>query len=539
MPDASHTQLPRAHRQSLKKGTTTGSSRGVGVSLAVMQLTALAFHGPAMWVARNSPSYPDLGEAALVSLAALAGAGVLFLALRMVGVTALRSLAVVSAGLLVYWNWRSLALPILGAPAWVSAAVLAGLLIWGAYLQAEKRLFRVAIFSVGVTLCTVSLIVFALETLPEENPHIAADGRLRESAHSTRRPNIYMLILDGYSRSDVLLDEFGFDNQPFIDELTTSGFDVAPNATSNYSLTHFSLASILDMRYLMETDTVVTRADLDVVRTILAGDNAFARFLAEQGYEHIQGSEAWWGTECSPLMDVCLPNPLLGRTAYELMAATPLEPWIYDEYGDVGTALALERFQQISTWREFQRGFGEQDPDFVFLHMPLPHPPLYLDSRCAPRLHPYAEGRILNQHPSVLPEILDWRQAAFVEQVECANLVTRSLIEAVPEDAAVVVISDHGSDSHGQLQRNPATLEPVAIWERLSVLAAVRLPADCEDPIPDDLALVNLMPLVTNCLFGTDIPIQKPRFFMAPNTGTVAPMFEVLDPDQVYSGGSN
>ena len=71
------------------------------------------------------------------------------------------------------------------------------------------------------------------------------------------------------------------------------------------------------------------------------------------------------------------------------------------------------------------------------------------------------------------------------------------------------------------------------------MLAAVRLPADCEDPIPDDLVLVNLMPLVTNCLFGTDIPIQEPRFFMAPNTGTVAPMFEVPDPDQVYSGGSN
>jgi hypothetical protein len=523
----------------LNIGNTTEGRRVAGVSLAVIQLTVLAFHGPAMWVARNSPSYPDLGEAALVSLAALAGAGVLFLALRMVGITALRSLAVVSAGLLVYWNWRSLALPILGAPAWLSAAVLASLLIWGAYLQADKRLFRVAIFSVGVTLCGVSMIVFAFRTLPVDTSNLALDGSIQASAQTARRPNIYMLILDGYPRGDVLREQFGFDNQPFMDELTTSGFDVAPNATSNYSLTQFSLASVLAMSYLMETDTAVTRADLDVVRATLAGENASARFLAEQGYEHIQGSEAWWGTECSPQMDICLPNPLLGRTAYELMAATPLEPWIYHEYGDVGTALALERYEQIKTSPEFQQGFGEQDPDFVFLHMPLPHPPLYLDSECAPRLHPYAEGRILNQYPSVLPEILAWRQAAFVEQVECANLVTRALIEAVPDDGVIVVISDHGSDSHGQLQRDPATLEPVAIWERLSVLAAVRVPADCEDPIPDDLALVNLMPLVTNCLFGTDIPMQKPRFFMAPNTGTVAPMFEVLDPDQVYSGGSN
>src|SRR5690606_713723 len=110
-----------------------------------------------------------------------------------------------------------------------------------------------------------------------------------------RRPDIYLLVLDGYPRTDVLFELFGYDNQPFLDELRSAGFDVGLNATSSYSITHFSLASVLNMNYVMEPDSVVTRADLDSIRAMLAGDNATVGLLEELGYEHIQGSEAWWG----------------------------------------------------------------------------------------------------------------------------------------------------------------------------------------------------------------------------------------------------
>lgn len=501
------------------------------MALAAIQLTALAFHGPAMWVAKNSRSYPDLGEAAAVSVAALLVAVGLIALLIRLSVSPQRSLAVLSAALLIFWNWRSLALPFLGAPAWLSAILFSGLLIWGAYLQGEHRLFRLAISTVGITLFVASVVVYALKTFPAEDLHILQQPPATIPTTLDRRPDIYVLMLDGYARADVLADLYDFDNGPFYDELRAEGFQVAESARSNYSITHFSLASFFGMEYPLQGDEPVTRTDLDAIQNLLAGKNRTVRFLKGLGYEYVQGSEAWWGTECSDDTDVCLPTPLIGRTAYELLVGTPLGPFIHADSGDIGTAIALERIDQIGTW-EGSGGFGSESPDFVFIHMPIPHPPLFLDAACRPRLHEFAGGRILNQYPPILQEILEWRKVAYGEQIGCSNLVARKLIEAAPEDAVILIMSDHGPDSHGQLQRDPATLEPEAIWERLASVAAVRLPTDCEGALPDDVVVVNLMPIMANCVFGSSLPLRDPKFWLAPNTGTAAPLFPVEDPDR-------
>src|SRR5690606_2778066 len=45
-------------------------------------------------------------------------------------------------------------------------------------------------------------------------------------------PDIYLLVLDGYGRADVLADMYDFDNTPFLELLTSQGFQVAPQATA-------------------------------------------------------------------------------------------------------------------------------------------------------------------------------------------------------------------------------------------------------------------------------------------------------------------
>jgi len=58
------------------------------------------------------------------------------------------------------------------------------------------------------------------------------------------RPNIVHIVLDGYSRADVLARYYGFDNSGFLSGLKAAGFVVADHAASAYSQTLQSMTSI-------------------------------------------------------------------------------------------------------------------------------------------------------------------------------------------------------------------------------------------------------------------------------------------------------
>lgn len=62
--------------------------------------------------------------------------------------------------------------------------------------------------------------------------------------------DIYYIILDGYSRNDIILNEYGYDNSDFTEALKDRGFYVADCSSSNYDYTVFSLSSSLDLNYV-------------------------------------------------------------------------------------------------------------------------------------------------------------------------------------------------------------------------------------------------------------------------------------------------
>lgn len=64
-------------------------------------------------------------------------------------------------------------------------------------------------------------------------------------------PDVYYIILDGYSRDDVLKLE-GFNNSEFIRSLSDRGFYVAECSQSNYAETPLSISSSLNMDYIEE-----------------------------------------------------------------------------------------------------------------------------------------------------------------------------------------------------------------------------------------------------------------------------------------------
>ena len=78
----------------------------------------------------------------------------------------------------------------------------------------------------------------------------AVEHRSTASVAAADAPDIYVILLDGYARADVLSEYYGFDNGPFIQGLERRGFQVGAASEANYTWTFLSLASTLNMDYL-------------------------------------------------------------------------------------------------------------------------------------------------------------------------------------------------------------------------------------------------------------------------------------------------
>jgi len=85
----------------------------------------------------------------------------------------------------------------------------------------------------------------------EAQPAIASDVT---GAGAEELADIYYIVLDAYSRQDLLLELMNYDNSAFINALGERGFYVADCSNSNYSGTVLSMTSSLNYEYLEDID---------------------------------------------------------------------------------------------------------------------------------------------------------------------------------------------------------------------------------------------------------------------------------------------
>ena len=109
------------------------------------------------------------------------------------------------------------------------------------------------VIAITMLLISVSnIFVYALEN--HDNDRSVLNNRFNYaddlSTSLDYTPNVYYIILDEYTSSEVLKDIFDFDNQDFISQLSARGFHVTENSHSNYASTFLSLTSSLNMEYV-------------------------------------------------------------------------------------------------------------------------------------------------------------------------------------------------------------------------------------------------------------------------------------------------
>ena len=312
-------------------------------------------------------------------------------------------------------------------------------------------------------------------------------------------PDVVVLVLDGYGRGDVLDELYHFDNTPFFSFLESAGFTLAEGARANYSMTVASLSSAMSMAYTFPAGSSPTERGEAAMHAAIAGANSFMRSFDESGYEIVYLESGWAGSRCGVIVDTCVHSSLYDELAGVLLNRTPFYAAAAERLGHPFTCNGIRVLDQLP--EVISRRAAR--PRLIFAHSTVPHGPLFLAADCTVDPDSARSGSKVGFGWMEQDQTAE-RRGYYIEQVQCVNSKVRAMVEALDDDAIVLIIGDHGPDSFGQPGLPPRQWTPDAAWERMSILTAVRAPDHCSDLLYPEITLVNTFRLVLRCL-GADI----------------------------------
>lgn len=333
------------------------------------------------------------------------------------------------------------------------------------------------------------------------------------------RPNIVYIVLDAYTRADLLEDAYGFDNSSFIQALEDRGFFVAGESYANYNMTTYSLASTLNLQLL---NGLAIRLGGDARPESLLGESLVIEQLRERGYHTVafrsDTTEALRGKVDSFIE----PDRSIHEFHARLIEATPIRliadrlnarrqeqhgrrALLYDIHRD-GVREKFERLESMA--------FGET-PHFVFAHILSPHWPFVFGAN-GEAVYPAVRYRLDMNFPSWEGPTLDEFTTGYAAQLQAVNAMTLRTLDGLLEknpNTIVVLQGDHGT-RRSMLSDEAFPLEDRAREEH-AILNAFRFPGgDPPAAIGPAISSVNTFRVIFDELFGANLGLVEPEFFM-------------------------
>jgi hypothetical protein len=381
---------------------------------------------------------------------------------------------------------------------------------------------------VGISLCNIA---WAATARAQPRQRVAAEAVEK----SGPLPNIFYIILDGYSRSDFLKAEYGLDNEPFLTLLEREGFYVARRSTANYCYTGLSLASSLNYTYLDEF--VDPRSDdLRPLRRMI-GDNAVRASLQKFGYRFVTFQTGYNVTEIDDADARLVPKSGMTNFQWLVHDATPL--------GRLNRRLGADAYKShrdriLFALDELPRLARSRDPQFAFVHVLAAHSPFVFGENgqdVSRRDKSYSLQEGADYHNLGITR--DEYRKRYRAQVEFLTRKVAQAIGAILKESRVppiiIVQSDHGSG----IGLDMSDMEKTDLPSRLSILNAYYLPYGGRQDLYDSISPVNTFRVVLNHTFGAKLDLLPDRSYYSKSdkpyeffdvTSRVRPAEEVAPP---------
>jgi hypothetical protein len=312
-------------------------------------------------------------------------------------------------------------------------------------------------------------------------------------------PDIYLILLDGYPRADALADTFGLDNEPFIDEMATLGFDSADQAHSNYNRTALTVPSVLNAAHiddLMPQPPAGFVAQNRWISSLINRASAVedARAL---GYDFVHvPTDVQYFTRVAntDLRDTGqlsqFEMTLVDYGLLRLVAEDQVGSWHRAEHRD-RIVVSLDEVARIA-------GEPAPAPRLVFAHIALPHYPLLFRADGSESIDEGCFWYDCDVAREPMPE--DFR-SLMREQIEFTNQRTLVLVRLIIEDSqrpvVILVWSDHGF--RHWLSSDAETFRSVVFS---------RTP-DHPNLFPENASPLNLIPRVLNAYLDAGLPLAR------------------------------
>jgi hypothetical protein len=460
--------------------------RGLGVAIAMTVVVwALA------WLALRS-----------AQAAAVVATG--FVALLVFG----RQLAQIGSniiGLLPAWQ-----LAVLGVVLALGVAVLVriaaqslsrtdGLAEWSRGLNFLSLVLVFIIVATGVTNGT------AAQSLDDLRQGVSLEAAPDRTDVPRQGPDIYVILLDGHAREDVLAERFDYDDGPFLDALEQRGFEVADASHSNYMFTQLTMTSMLHMSLLpipALEPLVGGRPTSTAAREALIENPSF-EFLEARGYTTVAFATPYENVSLRKA-DVFVDQTPINEFEQYLLNST----FLLDAIGALAPDLvpAMQRTAINAVFADLPAVAREASlgPRLVWAHLMAPHAPFVfgphgepLDLPVLRRFDHFAAGMGLTDAEF---------EKRFAGQTQYTDAQTLEAIDAIlaasSEPPVIIVFSDHGSRLR---PFDPATATDDDLRERFGTLFAAYTPGK-QGLYPEDVTPSQIMVNLLNAYFGTEFP---------------------------------
>ncbi|MBN2257778.1 MAG: hypothetical protein JW704_08130 [Anaerolineaceae bacterium] len=298
-----------------------------------------------------------------------------------------------------------------------------------------------------VSMAVIQIGIYEIKASSGSNAAVNDPSTLMPPATTDREnlPDVYYIVLDGYTRSDVLKTELAYDNSGFLDQLTELGFYVASCSRSNYNKTQSSMASSLNMDYLPELYKIAAAQGLSEKDIwMLIKPSLVRRNFENLGYLTVAFNTGYKWTSIDDA-DLYLSR---GRYAYGVQFISPFEQMLMDS-----SLLAIySDFKRQGSWDAYNDSIHPKanyiglqeyilyqlprvaelaEPTFTYAHINITHEPYVFSP----------DGYLLDANETAFPQ-------GYLHAIDFINTeiltIIKQILAASDPPPIIIIQADHG-----------------------------------------------------------------------------------------------
>jgi hypothetical protein len=382
-------------------------------------------------------------------------------------------------------------------------AILIGVILLVIYLKKSKRSFLSTTKYLNILLLLLILIdagTLFFKLINNKGRHVLNLPGNLSYCDTCSKPDIYLIIADEYAGKKELQDIFSFDNSAFENELQSRGFRIINNSVSNYNATVYSMASMLNMDYIKNSNkpAVVNHQDMLMCRGLIK-KNILVSYLQQNGYSIHNHSFFDLADKKKAVRNLFYPSnrallthqTFINRFIYHFGARFASNQRIIDvKKNDLYNDSKIDSFTRKTV------GLKDSKPKFVYTHLNMPHHPYFFDSTG----HEVSVDKLTDE--------FTMNKDAYTGYLQYTNKKLLALVDFIQKKSVrppvIILLGDHGF-------RQLTSDVDKKYW--FMNLNAVYFPPDNYRDIYtgfyDGMSNVNEFRVTLNSLFGQQLPLLK------------------------------